>query len=109
MIAALSVADATVLVTSAAGAVQVGAEKAIEYCSENDIPLIIWVNGVNKENTSFENTLKHTKKCMVIKLLQSSSNYEWNRYARLCRNISKKSIRLKWKRKRKSSISSRTC
>ena len=61
MIAALSVADAAVLVTSAAGAVPVGAEKAIEYCTENNIPLIIWINGVNKENTSFEDTLKAYK------------------------------------------------
>ena len=53
MVAALSVADAAVLVTSTAGAVPVGAEKAIEYCTENNIPLIIWINGVNKEKHKF--------------------------------------------------------
>ena len=57
MTAALAVADAAILVTGATGAVPVGAEKALEYCAEKNIPVLIWVNGVNKENSSFEATL----------------------------------------------------
>lgn len=69
MVAALTVADAAVLVTSASGIVPVGAEKAIEYCNENGIPVMIWVNGINKENTSFEATLKAYKEMYGTKVV----------------------------------------
>lgn len=73
MVAALSVADAAILVTGATGAVPVGAEKALEYCSEHNIPVFIWVNGVNKENSSFDATLqayrdKYGAKVIAIEL-----------------------------------------
>lgn len=61
MVSALSVADAAVLVTGATGTVAVGADLAIERCQENKIPVLIWVNGVNKENSSFDNTVKAYK------------------------------------------------
>ncbi len=57
MVAALSVVDAAIVVVGANGNVTVGAEKALEYCSEHGIPAYIWVNGVNKENSSFSATL----------------------------------------------------
>lgn len=57
MVAALSVVDAAIVVVGANGNVTVGAEKALEYCSEHGIPAFIWVNGVNKENSSFTATL----------------------------------------------------
>ena len=57
MVAALAVADAAVLVTGANGSVPVGAEKALEYCAEKSIPVFIFVNGVNKENSSFDSAL----------------------------------------------------
>ena len=73
MVAALSVADAAILVTGATGAVPVGAEKALEYCSEHNVPVFIWVNGVNKENSSFDVTLqayrdKYGAKVLAIEL-----------------------------------------
>lgn len=73
MVAALSVADAAILVTGATGAVPVGAEKALEYCSEHNVPVFIWVNGVNKENSSFDATLqayrdKYGAKVLAIEL-----------------------------------------
>ncbi|HIU60792.1 MAG TPA: elongation factor G [Candidatus Stercoripulliclostridium merdigallinarum] len=73
MVAALSVADAAILVTGATGAVPVGAEKALEYCSEHNVPVFIWVNGVNKENSSFDATLqayrdKYGAKVIAIEL-----------------------------------------
>jgi len=69
MIAALSVADMALLVTQANGAVSVGSERAIEYCIENNIPVMIWVNGVNKENSSYEETLKAYKEKYGNKIL----------------------------------------
>ena len=73
MVAALSVADAAILVIGATGAVPVGAEKALEYCSEHNVPVFIWVNGVNKENSSFDATLqayrdKYGAKVIAIEL-----------------------------------------
>lgn len=73
MVAALSVADAAILVTGATGAVPVGTEKALEYCSEHNVPVFIWVNGVNKENSSFDATLqayrdKYGAKVIAIEL-----------------------------------------
>ena len=73
MVAALSVADAAILVTGANGSVPVGAEKALEYCAEKSVPVFIWVNGVNKENSSFDATLqayreKYGSKVLAIEL-----------------------------------------
>ena len=73
MVAALSVADAAIVVTGANGTVPVGAEKALEYCQEKGVPTLIWVNGVNKENSSFDATLdayknKYGSKVVAIEL-----------------------------------------
>ena len=37
-----------VLVADANGQVSVGAEKAVDYCTKNHIPLIIFINGIDK-------------------------------------------------------------
>lgn len=58
MISALSVADGAIVVTQASGSLTVGAEKALDYCMENNIPTIIFINGLNKENTNYVNTVK---------------------------------------------------
>ena len=73
MVAALAVADAAILVTGATGTVPVGAEKALEYCAEKNMPVFIWVNGVNKENSSFDATLqayrdKYGAKVLAVEL-----------------------------------------
>lgn len=73
MVSALTVADAAILVTSANGSVPVGAELALERCEEKQIPVIIWVNGINKENASFDKTVaaykeKYGTKITVIEL-----------------------------------------
>ena len=73
MVSALSVADAAIVVTGANGTVPVGAEKALEYCQEKGVPTLIWVNGVNKENSSYEATLdayrnKYGSKVISIEL-----------------------------------------
>ncbi|MCL1901444.1 MAG: GTP-binding protein, partial [Firmicutes bacterium] len=58
MISALSVADSAIIVMSASGIVSVGAAKAISYCSINKIPMLIFINGIDKENSSYFDTLK---------------------------------------------------
>ncbi len=57
VIAALRVADGAVIVTSAGGALTVGTEKALDLVSERQIPAILYVNGVNKENADFVATV----------------------------------------------------
>ena len=61
MISALTVADGAIVVTQASGNLSVGTEKAIDYCSEHKIPTIIFINGVNKENSSFSKTVEAIK------------------------------------------------
>ncbi|MFA5449135.1 MAG: elongation factor G [Clostridia bacterium] len=61
MVAALTVADAAIIVAGATGAVAVGAEKALEYCIEKGIPAMVFVNGVNKENSDYFKTVEAFK------------------------------------------------
>lgn len=73
MTAALSVCDGAIVVTQASGALTVGTEKAIDYCGEKKIPVMIFVNGVNKENSDFDATIdairaKYGKKVSAIEL-----------------------------------------
>ena len=62
---ALRAVGSAVLVADASGQVAVGAEKAIDYCIRRHIPLMIFVNGVDKENETSS------------PLLESTSNDTW--------------------------------
>lgn len=42
-----------ILVADASGQVSVGAEKAMDYCLSHRIPLMIFINGVDKENANY--------------------------------------------------------
>lgn len=42
-----------ILVADASGQVSVGAEKAMDYCLKHRIPLMIFINGVDKENANY--------------------------------------------------------
>lgn len=55
---ALSVADAAIIVTSASGNLTVGTEKALDYCKLHKVPAIVFINGLDKENSSFEKTVE---------------------------------------------------
>ena len=55
---ALSAADSAVVVSGANGIVSVGVEKALDYCAKNSIPTAVFINGVDKENSSYVETLK---------------------------------------------------
>lgn len=57
VIAALNVADGAVIVTSASGQMTVGTEKALDLVTEQKIPAILYVNGVNKENANYIETV----------------------------------------------------
>jgi elongation factor G len=61
MVSALTVADAAIIVAGAMGTVTVGAEKAIEYCTEKSIPFMIFINGINKENSDYFKTVEAFK------------------------------------------------
>lgn len=56
VISALHVADCCVIVTGAGGYLTVGTEKAIEK-ADGRMPAIVFINGVDKENSSFINTV----------------------------------------------------
>ncbi|MBQ3116481.1 MAG: elongation factor G [Clostridia bacterium] len=55
---AMRAVGAAVLVADANGTVAVGAEKAIEHCLRRHIPLLIFVNGVDKENANYVATVE---------------------------------------------------
>lgn len=61
MVSALTVCDGAIVVTQASGNLSVGTEKALDYCLERKIPVLLFVNGVNKENSNYANTVAAIK------------------------------------------------
>ena len=55
---AMRAVGSAVLVADASGDVSVGAEKAVDYCIRRHIPLMIFVNGVDKENSDYVKTVE---------------------------------------------------
>lgn len=55
-VAALSVADAAIIVTSASGQISVGTELAIEKTEELKVPAMIFINQVDKDNNDYFKT-----------------------------------------------------
>ncbi len=58
MIQALTVADGAIVVTGASGSMTVGTELALDYCIKNNIPTMIFVSGLDKDNTNFDGTVE---------------------------------------------------
>ncbi len=56
MYQALSACDAAVIVTSASGNLSVGTENAIDCCIELQKPCMIFISGLDKENSTFHRT-----------------------------------------------------
>ena len=54
---AMNVADTGLIMVSAKSGVEVGTEKAWEYCEEMHLPRIIFINQMDDENADFEKTL----------------------------------------------------
>ena len=61
MVQALAVADSAIIVTGAGGNLTVGTEKAIDYCVEHEIPAMLFVNGLDKDNSDFIKTVSAIK------------------------------------------------
>lgn len=55
---AMRAVGSAVLVADASGEVSVGAEKAIDYCVRRHIPLMIFINGVDKDNANYVATVE---------------------------------------------------
>lgn len=55
---ALRAVGSAVLVADANGQVSVGAEKSINFCLKNHIPLMIFINGIDKENANYVATVE---------------------------------------------------
>ena len=58
---AVRVADAAVIVLSGKSGLTVGAEKAWQYCDENKIPRIIFINKVDDERVNYQGVLQQLK------------------------------------------------
>ena len=54
---AMRAAGAALVVTDAGGAVSVGAEKAINLCLKHKKPLVVFINGMDKENADYYGTV----------------------------------------------------
>ena len=59
---AMNVADTGLIMVSAKSGVEVGTEKAWEYCEETHLPRIIFINQMDDENADFEKTLADLRK-----------------------------------------------
>ena len=59
---AMNVADTGLIMVSAKSGVEVGTEKAWEYCEEVHLPRIIFINQMDDENADFEKTLADLRK-----------------------------------------------
>ena len=58
---ALRAAGGALIVTGATGALTVGAEKAIDKCLKNKIPMVVFINGVDKDNADYAGTVAALK------------------------------------------------
>ena len=58
---ALRAAGGALIVTGASGALSVGAEKAIDKCLKNKIPMVLFINGMDKENANYAGTVNALK------------------------------------------------
>ena len=58
---AMRAVGSAILVADACGSVSVGAEKAADYCIKNKIPLMIFINGIDKENSGYLETYRAFK------------------------------------------------
>ncbi len=61
MVGSLRVIDGAVIVCSAVSGVIVGTEKAWDYCKEYNIPKLIFINQMDRENANFTKVLNQLK------------------------------------------------
>ena len=70
---ALRAAGGALVVTGAGGTLTVGAEKAINTCLKLKIPMVVFINGMDKENADYEGTVaalreKYTSRIAPIQI-----------------------------------------
>jgi len=58
---ALRVVDGAVILASAVDGVEVGTEQVWEYCTSRNLPRIVVINRLDRENASFERTLEQMR------------------------------------------------
>ena len=71
--AAIRVSEGAIIVVCAASGVEVGTEQVWTYCEEADLPRLIFVNKMDRENTDFYRTVDELKakfgsKCVPLQL-----------------------------------------
>lgn len=64
----LAAAGGAVLVIGANGVIPVGAESVVDYCLKLGKPLVIFINGMDKENADYVNTVRALKEKYAGKL-----------------------------------------
>ncbi|PKB66572.1 MAG: translation elongation factor G [SAR202 cluster bacterium Io17-Chloro-G3] len=77
VISGLKAADAAILVVAAHAGVEVGTEEAWRLCQELGLPVIIFINKMDRENADFGQALKHVQdsfgsKCTAIQIANGS-------------------------------------
>ena len=65
---ALRVADSAVVVVCAVSGVEVGTEKVWSYAEELELPRIVFINKVNRENANFDSALEQLNKFFGVKV-----------------------------------------
>ena len=80
--AAMRVSEGAVITVCAASGVEVGTEQVWAYCEEANLPRLIFVNKMDRENANFDQTLdqiqsKFGSKCLPLQLpIGSEDNFE---------------------------------
>lgn len=69
MYSALRASEASIILVDASNGVEVGTEKAWKYTEKNNIPKIIFVNKMDKENVDFEKVLASIKEQFGTKVV----------------------------------------
>ncbi|HLH62739.1 MAG TPA: elongation factor G [Ktedonobacteraceae bacterium] len=67
--AGLRVADAALVVVTAEKGVEVGTELTWQYADERNLPRMVFVNKLDRENTSFDNALESLRKQFGLKVV----------------------------------------
>ncbi|HZU68833.1 MAG TPA: elongation factor G [Ktedonobacteraceae bacterium] len=67
--AGLRVADAALVVVTAEKGVEVGTELTWQYADERKLPRMVFVNKLDRENTSFDNALESLRKQFGLKVV----------------------------------------
>ena len=70
MVEALSAADCAIIVTGGSGTLTVGTEKALDYCADHKIPAMIFITGLDKDNSSYTATVEAIKAKYGTKICQ---------------------------------------